>query len=106
MPTSQDGSARSDPPVGGQKEHGGISHSDRMMADMMKMLANRRCRTSSYYSSIYSNSSKPRHQQATVGYSSRWRPEKVVNESGGAREGHIVDSSGPLVRETAAKLES
>ena len=37
---SQDGSARSDPPVGGQKEHGGMSHSDRVMADMMKMLAN------------------------------------------------------------------
>ena len=29
-----------------------------------------------------------------------------VQESGGAREGCVVDSSGPLVGETAAKLES
>ena len=37
---SQDGSARSDFPAGGQKELGGVSHYERMMADMMKMLAN------------------------------------------------------------------
>ena len=37
---SQDGSARSDLHAGGQKELGGVSHSERMMADMMKMLAN------------------------------------------------------------------
>ena len=37
---SQDGSARSDHPAGGQEELGGVSHSERMMADMMKMLAN------------------------------------------------------------------
>ena len=37
---SQDGSARSDLPAGGQEELGGVSHSERMMADMMKMLAN------------------------------------------------------------------
>ena len=37
---SQDGSARSDLPAGGQEELGGVHHSERMMADMMKMLAN------------------------------------------------------------------
>ena len=37
---SQDGSARSDLPAGGQEELGGVSHSERMMADMMVMLAN------------------------------------------------------------------
>ena len=36
---SQDSSARSDFPAGGQKEHGGVSHYERMMVDMMKMLA-------------------------------------------------------------------
>ena len=37
---SQDGSARSDLPAGGQEELDGVSHSEGMMADMMKMLAN------------------------------------------------------------------
>ena len=61
---SQDGSARSDFPAGGQKELGGVSHYERMVADMMKVLANLTIyRTSSYYSRIYSNSSKPRHKR-------------------------------------------
>ena len=38
VPTSQDGSTRSDPPAGGQEKIGGISHSESMMADMLKML--------------------------------------------------------------------
>ena len=37
---SQDGSVRSDLPAGGQEELGGATHSERMMAEMMKMLAN------------------------------------------------------------------
>ena len=37
---SQDGSARSDLPGGGQEEHVSVSHSERMIADMMNMLAN------------------------------------------------------------------
>ena len=37
---SQDGSARLDLPAGGQEELVGISHSERIMADMMKMLTN------------------------------------------------------------------
>ena len=37
---SQDGSARSGPPAGGQDELGGVSHSESMMADMMEMLTN------------------------------------------------------------------
>ena len=37
---SQDGSATSDLPAGGQEELGGVTHSERMMAEMMKMLAN------------------------------------------------------------------
>ena len=40
VPMSHDGSARSDLLFGGQTELGGVSHSERMMADMMKMLAN------------------------------------------------------------------
>ena len=42
VPMSQDGSTinRSDLPAGGQEELGGVGHSERMMADMMKMLAN------------------------------------------------------------------
>ena len=37
---SQDGSARSDPAAGEQENFGGVSHSESMMADMIKMLAN------------------------------------------------------------------
>ena len=37
---SQDGSARSDLPAGGQEKLGGVNHSERMMAGMMGMLAN------------------------------------------------------------------
>ena len=37
---SQDSSARSDFPAGVQEELGGVSHSEKMMADTMKMLAN------------------------------------------------------------------
>ena len=37
---SQDGSARSDLPAGGQEGLDGVSYSERMMADMMKMPAN------------------------------------------------------------------
>ena len=37
---SQDGSVRSDLPAGRQKELGGVSHSERMLADMVKTLAN------------------------------------------------------------------
>ena len=37
---SQNDSARSDLPAGGQEELSEVSHSERMMADMMKMLAN------------------------------------------------------------------
>ena len=40
VPMSQDGSARSDLPAGGQEELGGVSQFEGMMADMMKMLAN------------------------------------------------------------------
>ena len=38
VPMSQDGSARSDLRAGGQEELGGVSPSERMMADMMKVL--------------------------------------------------------------------
>ena len=39
-PIPQDGSARSDLPAGGQEEVGGVSQSESMVADMMKMLVN------------------------------------------------------------------
>ena len=37
---SQDGSAGSDLSAGGQEELGGVSQYERMMSDIMKMLAN------------------------------------------------------------------
>ena len=40
VPMSQYGSARSDLPAGEEEELDGVSHSERMMADIMKMLAN------------------------------------------------------------------
>ena len=39
IPMSQDGSARSDLLAGGQEELGDVIHSERMMADIMKVLA-------------------------------------------------------------------
>ena len=75
---SQDGSARSDLPAGGQEELGGVSHSERMMAEMMKMLANLTMQNQQLLQQHLQQqqqtagcSSKPQVQQTTAGYSSR-----------------------------------
>ena len=70
---SQNGSARSDLPAGGQEELSDVSHSERMMADMMKMLANLTMQNQQLLQQ-QQYSSQPRQQQATAAYSSRWRP--------------------------------
>ena len=101
---SQDDAVRSDLPAGGQEELGGVSHSERMMADMMKMLANLTMQNQQHLQQQQQTTAaagdRGQHQQLAAGEGCR------VQESGGAREGRVVDSSGLLVGETSAKLES
>ena len=121
VPMSQDGSARSDLPAGGQEKLGGVSHFERMMADMIKMLANL-----TMHNQQLLQQHLQQHQQTSAAASDRGVQQQTagaadncgiqqqmaagdggrVQESGGAREGHVVDSSGPLVKETSVKLES
>ena len=104
----QDDSARSDLPAGGQEELGGVTHSERMMDDMMKMLANLTIQNQQLLQQHLHQQQHPAaaagdrglQQQMAAGEGGR------VQEPGGAREGRIVDSSGLLVGETSAKLES
>ena len=106
---SQDGSARSDLPAGGQEELGGVSHSERMLADMMKMLANLTMQNQQLLQQHLQQ-----QQQTAAAAGDRGLQQQMetgeggrIEESGGsAREGRVVDSSGPLVGETVAKLES
>ena len=106
---SQDGSAGSDLPAGGQEELGGVSQFERMMADMMKMLAN--------LTMMQNQQRLQQHlqlQQQTAGAADNRGLQQIlaagdggrVQESSGAQNGRVVDSSGPLVRETSVKLES
>ena len=105
---SQDGSARSDLPAGGQEELGGVSHSERMMADMMKMLANLTMQNQQLLQQHL------QQQQQTAGAAhNRGLQQQMaagdggrVQESGGAREGRVIDSRGSLVRETSVEQES
>ena len=102
---SQDGSAGSDLPAGGQEELGGVSQSGRMMADMMKMLAN--------LTMMQLLQQHLQLQQQTAGAADNRVLQQIlaagdggrVQESSGAQNGRVVDSSGPLVRETSVKLE-
>ena len=105
---SQDGSARSDLPAGGQEELGGVSQSGRMMADMMKMLEN--------LTMMQNQQLLQQHlqlQQQTAGAADNRGLQQIlaagdggrVQESSGAQNGRVADSSGPLVRETSVKLE-
>ena len=116
---SQDGSARSDPPADGQKELGGVSHSESMMADIM-MLANLKMQNQQLLQQ------QLKHQQRTAAAGGRELQQQTaaaagdrglqqqlaagaggrVEESGGAREGRVVYSSGFLVEGTVARLES
>ena len=72
VPMSQDCSARSDLLAGGQGELGGAIHSERMMADFMKILAHLTMQNQQ----LLQQDLQQRQQQAIAGYSSRWRPEK------------------------------
>ena len=58
--------------AGGQEELGGAIHSERMMADFMKILAHLTMQNQQ----LLQQDLQQRQQQAIAGYSSRWRPEK------------------------------
>ena len=108
---SQDGSARSSLPAGGQEELGGVRLSERMMAGMMKMLAdltmqNQQPLQQHLQQQTAAAAGDRGVQQQTAGAAdNRGLQQQMaagdgdrVQESGGAREGRVVDSSGPLVR--------
>ena len=115
---SQNGSARSDLPAGGQEELGDVSHSERMMADMMKMLANLTIQNQQLLRQhLQQNAAAAGDrgvQQQTAGAADNRGLQKQmaagdggrVQESGGTREGRVIISRGPLVRETSVKQES
>ena len=118
---SQDGSARSDLPAGGQKELGGVSHSERVMAGLMKMLANLTIQNQQLLQQHLQQQQQTAAvagdrgvQQQTAGAAdNRGLQQQMaagdggrVQESGGARERRIIDSRGSLVRETSVKQES
>ena len=115
---SQDGSARSDLPAGGQEELGGVSHSERMMADMMKILAhltmqNQQLLQQHLLQTAAAAGDRGVQQQSTSAAYNRGLQQQMVagdggrvQESGGAREGRAIDSRGSLVRETSVKQES
>ena len=107
VPMSEDGSARSDLPAGGQEKLGGVSHSERMMADMIKMLANLTIQNQQLLQQHLQQ-----QQQTAAAAGDRGLQQQMaagegghVQESGSAREGRVVGSSGPFVGETSAKLE-
>ena len=118
---SQDGSARSDLPAGGQEELCGVSHPESMLADMMKMLVNLTIQNQQLLQQHLQQQQQTAAaagdrgvQQQTAGAAdNRGLQQQMavgddgrVQEFGGAREGRVVDSSGPLVREISAKRES
>ena len=118
---SQDGSARSELPAGGQEELGGVTHSERMMAEMMKMLANLTMQNQQLLQQHLQQQQQTAAvagdrgvQQQTAGTAdNRGLQQQMsagdggrVQESGGAREGRVIDSRGSLVRETSVKQES
>ena len=118
VPMSQDGSAWSDLPAGGQEELVNVSHSERMMADMMKMLANLTIQNQQLLQQhLQQNAAAAgdrRVQQTTAGAAdNRVLQQQMaagdggrVQESDGVREGCVIDSRGSLVRETSVKRES
>ena len=112
---SQDGSARSDLPAGGQEGLGDVSHSERMMADMMKVLANLTIQNQQLLQQHLHQTAAAVGdggvQQTTAGaVDNRGLQQQMaagddgrVQEPGGARNGRVVDSSGPLVIEISVK---
>ena len=116
---SQDGSARSDLPAGGQEEFASVSHSERMMADMMKMLANLTIQNQQLLQqqhlqqTVAAAGDRGVQQQSTGAVDNRGLQQQMaagdggrVQESGGAREGRLIDNRGSLVRETSVEQES
>ena len=105
---SREGSARSDLPAGGQEELGGVSHSEIMVANLMKMLANLTMQNKQLLQQQLKQQQQPvaaaghrgLQQQLAAGEGRR------VEESGGTRERRVADSRGPFMGETEAKLES
>ena len=114
---SQDGKGRLDLPAGGQEELGGVSHSERMMADMMKMVANLTMQNEQLLQQHLQQTATAAgdrgvQQQSTGATDNRGLQQQMaaedggrVQESGGAREGRVIDSRGSLVRETSVKQE-
>ena len=95
-------------PAGGHEELGGVSHSERMMADMLKMLANLTMQDQQLLQQHLQQ-----QQQTAAAAGDRGLQQQMaagegghVKESGGAREGCVLHSSGLLVKETTAKLDS
>ena len=116
---SQDGSARSDLPAGGQEELGGVSHSEKKMTDMMKMLANLTMQSQQLLQQQHLQQTavaagdRGIQQQSTGAVDKRGLQQQMaagdggrLQESGGAREDSVIDSRGSLVRETSVKQES
>ena len=117
VPMSQDGSARLDLPAGGQEELGGVSHSERMMADMMMLanltIQNQQLLQQHLQQTAAAAGDRGVQQQIAGAADNRGLQQQMaaedggrVQESGGAQEGRDIDSSGPLVRETPVKQES
>ena len=106
---SQDGSARSDLPAVGQEELGGVSYSERIMADMMKILTNLTIQNQQLLQQHLQQQQETAEAADNRGLQQQLmaaRDGGRVQESGGAREGRVIDSSGPLVRTTSVKQES
>ena len=122
---SQKDSARSDFPAGGQEKLGGVSHSERMMADMMKMLTSLTMQNQQLLQQLLQQHLQQQQQtaaaagdrgvqQQTAGAAdNRGLQQQMaagdggrVQESGGAREERVIDSRGSLVRETLVQQES
>ena len=92
----------------GQEELIDASHSKRMMADIIKILANLTMQNQQLLQQHLQQ-----QQQTAAAAGDRGLQQQMAaveggreEEFGGAREGSVVESSGPLVGETTAKLES
>ena len=111
---SQDGLARSGLPAGGQEKLGGVSHSKRIVAGMMKMLGNLIIQNQQLLQQHLQQQKQTAaaagdrgvQQQTTGAEDNRGLQQQMaarddgrVRESGGAREGRVIDRRGSFVRE-------
>ena len=79
VPMSQDGSTtRSDFPADGQEELGGFSQSERMMADMMKMMANMTMQKQQLLQQHLQLQQQTTGAADSRGLQSRWRLEMMA----------------------------